>query len=280
MKLGFHISIAGGFKNVVPRAKKCKCATIQLFTRNPRGWKYKPLNKEDVDLFKQALKKENISPIFVHMPYLPNLASSKSDLFRRSVDSVIEDLKRSEFLSAQFLIMHVGSAENKRKGLKQMITGINQVLDKVSNNIILLLENTSGSGNSLGYKFEQIQEIIDHIHQESRIGVVLDTAHAFSAGYNLQTRTGVEKTINEFRKMIGLQKLHLIHLNDSKVKCGSRLDRHWHIGKGEIGRGIGSILNHPLLKNKPFIMETPRKGLKDDLMNLKAVRRYLGKENG
>jgi deoxyribonuclease-4 len=278
MKLGFHISISGGFKNVIPRARACGCSTIQIFSRNPRSWKYKPLNKQDIELFKKKTKSENISPVFIHMPYLANLASSKSDLSKRSVDSLIEDLERAEITGAQFLILHIGSSHDKNRGIKQMAIGINIALNRKKNNVILLLENTAGCGNELGYKFDQIKQIIDQVSEKERIGVVLDTAHAFEAGYDLKTQKGVESTIDEFNNLIGLNKLYLIHLNDSKTKLGSHSDRHWHIGKGEIGNGMRYILNHPLLKEKPFIMETPRESIKDDLMNLRRVKELLNKK--
>ena len=277
MKLGFHISIAGGFKNVAERAKARGCETVQLFSRNPRSWKYQPLDEKDIDLFQQDLKREGITPIFVHMPYLPNLASSKSDLFKLSVDSLIEDLKRSEKVGAQFLIMHIGSAETEEKGLKLMVNGINKAFSEVESKIVLLLENTSGSGNELGEKFEQLREILDQIEDKKRIGVVFDTAHAFEAGYDLRTEDSVAKTVEEFERVIGLRKLYLIHLNDSRTKLGSHSDRHWHIGQGEIGKGMGFILNHPSLQDKPFIMETPRTDLKEDLMNMEMVRNLLHK---
>lgn len=278
MKLGFHISISGGFKNVTPRAKACGCDTIQIFSRNPRAWKYKLLDKNDMELFREKIKGENISPVFVHMPYLANLASSNLYLFKKSVDSLIEDLKRAKIIGAQFLILHIGSSDDENKGLQLMAEGINRALNKIKNNVILLLENTAGSGNELGYKFGQIKEIIDQISKKERIGVVLDTAHAFEAGYDLKTRKGVEKTIKGFNNSIGLNKLHLIHLNDSKTKLGSRKDRHWHIGQGEIGNGMQYIVNHESLKEKPFIMETPRKSVNDDLMNLKRVKGFLNKK--
>ncbi len=277
MRIGFHISIAGGFRNVLERAKARSCATIQLFSRNPRGWKYNPLDEEDITLFKRDVETEHITPVFVHMPYLPNLASSKTHLFKLSVDSLIEDLRRSEKIGAQFLIMHIGSAENKEKGLKLIIEGINRAFAEVENSIVLLLENTAGRGNELGYRFEQINEIINGVENRKRLGVVFDTCHAFGAGYDLRTKQSVDKTIKEFDKIIGLESLHLVHLNDSKAKFGSHNDRHWHIGKGEIGKGMGYVLNHPLLQNKPFIMETPRTNLKEDLMNMKTVRRLIGK---
>ena len=277
MRIGFHISIAGGFKNILERAKQRGCTTIQLFSRNPRGWKYNPLDEDDITLFKQEMKNENIAPVFVHMPYLPNLASSKTDLRKRSLDSLIEDLIRSEKIGAQYLIMHIGSSEDKDTGLRLMVDGINQALLEVGNTIILLLENTAGSGNELGFRFEEIRAIIDGVDKDERIGLVLDTAHAFEAGYDLATREAVSNTVAEFDKIIGLKKLHLIHLNDSKTKLGSHSDRHWHIGKGEIGKGLGYLLNHRLLRDKPFIMETPRTNLKEDLMNMKVVRRLLAR---
>jgi len=275
VKFGFHISIAGGFRFVVERAKIRGCETIQFFSRNPRGWHYNALDEEDIILFKNAVKREGISPIFIHLPYLPNLASSKSQLFKLSVESLVEDLKRSALLEANFLIMHVGSAEEKDKGLVQMAEGINEALVEVKNDCILLLENTAGSGNELGATFEQIRKIIDKIENKSRIGVVFDTAHAFEAGYDLRTETQVHETMIEFDNLIGLSKLFLIHFNDSKTKIGSHSDRHWHISKGEIGKGMGYILRNSLLQNKPFIMETPRTNLKEDLTNMKTVRQLL-----
>jgi deoxyribonuclease-4 len=277
MRIGFHISIAGGFKNVIERAKVRGCQTIQLFSRNPRVWKYCPLDENDIALFRKSLDREDIFPIFIHMPYLPNLASSDNHLFKRSVDSMIEDLTRSEKIGARFLIMHVGSSENEERGIMRMVDGINRALFKVKNKVILILENTAGSGNELGYTFKQIKEIIDRVDQKKRTGVVFDTAHGFEAGYDLRTQEGVNTTIEEFDELIGLDRLYLIHLNDSKTKFGSHRDRHWHIARGEIGDGMKYILHHPALQEKPFIMETPRTNLKEDVMNMRMVRRLLSK---
>jgi len=275
MRLGFHISIAGGFKKVVSRAKERRCMTVQFFSRNPRGWRYKPLDKEDIALFKKEIEKEDISPIFVHMPYLPNLASANPDLSRRSVAALIEDLQRSEFIGAHYLISHIGSSEDEEKGIEHMIDAINQAFREVKNNVILLLENTAGGGHELGYTFDHIEKIIKGVDEDKRIGVVIDTAHAFEAGYDLKTAKGVAQTIDEFHAIVGLDKLHLIHLNDSKTKCGTRMDRHWHIGQGEIGNGMRYILQHPTLTNLPFIIETPRMDVKDDLMNLATAEKFL-----
>ncbi len=276
MRFGFHVSIAGGFRNVINRAKERHCETVQFFSRNPRAWKYKPIDKEDITLFKKGIRKENISPLFVHMPYLPNLASSNAPLFKRSVGALIEDLKRSECIGAPYLISHIGSSEDEEKGIGQMVLAINTAFARVENNVTLLLENTAGSGNELGYTLAQIGDIVNRVTDQERIGVVLDTAHLFEAGYDLKTRRKVDKMIDEFHTILGLEKLHLIHFNDSKTKCGSRSDRHWHVGQGEIGKNMRHILQHPALKNLPFIMETPRMDIKDDLMNLRAAQELLG----
>ena len=275
MKLGFHVSIAGGFKKVVPRAQERQCETIQLFSRNPRSWKYRPLDTEDILIFKKQIKEYGIWPVFVHMPYLANLASTSRELWQRSLDSLIEDLKRSAIIDAQYLIMHVGSAPEKTTGLQNISKGINLALSRIQNDVRLLLENTAGSGAELGHTFTQLANIIDRIEDKKRIGVVLDTAHAFEAGYDLRTETAMLKSLAEFDRIIGLERLHLVHLNDSKTECGSHSDRHWHIGQGHIGQGMFHILHCRKLHHLPFIMETPRTNLKEDLMNMMKVRQIL-----
>lgn len=275
MRFGFHISIVGGFKNVLERAKKKKCETIQLFSRNPRGWKYSSLDEKDVEEFKNDIKASGLSPVFVHMPYLPNLASGERLLFRKSVDSLVVDLKRCEILDIPYLIMHVGRRMTlpEDKAMKNVATGINQAFNKVDNRVKLLLENTAGMGSEIGYKFEQLKEIIRLVENKNRTGVVLDTAHTFEAGYNLSTKDGLDQTLKELDQSVGLKRLHLLHLNDSKTELGSHVDRHWHIGKGKIGKaGFRNIVNHPLLKHLPGIMETPRITDKEDLKNMKTIR--------
>ncbi len=277
MKFGFHISIAGGLRTVVPRAKKLKCSTIQLFTRSPRSWRLKALDKQNVHDFKMMLKKSDISPVFVHTPYLLNLASCDALLFKKSINALVADLQRSNEMGVPYVIMHCGSAENAAQGIRMMAKGINTALNKAQNTVVLLLENTAGGGNELGYRFDQLADIIVRVKQVKRIGVVLDTAHLFAAGYDLRTRTSVNTILQEFDSVVGLDKLHLVHLNDSKTACGSRSDRHWHIGKGKIGKGLAHVVNHPLLRHLPLIMETPRKNDKDDLRNLRAAKRFVKK---
>ncbi|MEO0142316.1 MAG: deoxyribonuclease IV [candidate division WOR-3 bacterium] len=276
MRLGFHISISGGFSKVLYRALKRECKTIQLFSRNPRGWKFNPLVEEDIAHFKRDMKTNSISPVFVHMPYLPNLGAEREDLFNSSVESVIEDLKRTERLGTNFLILHAGSNRNRKRGIERMISGINQAFAKVENGVMLLIENTAGAGNELGCNFEELKAIIDGVKDKKRIGIVFDTAHAFEAGYDLRTKKAVDATLKRLDELIGIERVHLVHFNDSKTKLGSRIDRHWHIAKGEIGMGMKYIINHPRLRHLPFIMETPRTDTKEDIMNMEIAQNLVG----
>jgi deoxyribonuclease-4 len=278
LRFGFHISIAGGFSEVVERAVQAKCETIQLFSRNPRGWSYKTLDSNDVKQFKADLKASNISPCFLHLPYLPNLAAADKELYVKSIDSLCEDLRRAAILGIPFLVAHVGSRVtlSEDEAIKKMVNAINQSLKRVSNRVIILLENTAGQGTELGSNFVQMGQILAWINDRERMGVCLDTAHAFQAGYDLSSKRGLNKALNEFDRTIGLHNLHLLHLNDSKSPLGSHSDRHWHIGKGYIGlEGFENLVNHPQLSHLPGIMETPRQDLKDDLRNLKTLKRLV-----
>ncbi len=275
MRFGFHISIAGGLSKVTSRARERGSETIQLFSRNPRGWKYGPLDTEEVNTFKADIKTSGIAPIFVHLPYLPNLASAKSDLYDKSVDSLSTELRRTEILGIPFLIMHIGSRLEtpEDEALELVASGINTALKRVKNQVVILLENTAGMGTEVGYNFNQIKKIFDRVNENERLGLVLDTAHAFEAGYDLRTKTGLDKTLDEMDKTIGLDRLRLLHLNDSKTALDSRVDRHWHIGEGYIGlAGFRNIVNHPKLKTLPGIMETPRMDTKEDLKNMGTIR--------
>ena len=275
MRFGFHISIAGGFSKVVERARIRGCETIQFFSRNPRGWKYGPLDKKDVEAFRSTVKSSPLFPISLHLPYLPNIACSRSKFYTRSIKSIVTDLQRAEQLGAQYLIIHIGHRmeSSEDEAIEAVSKGINQSFEKVKNSVILLLENTAGQGTEIGHSFEQIQKIIDEVSEKEKMGVVLDTAHTFEAGYDLSKRNGTESMLESFDKTIGLKRLHLLHLNDSKTPLGSRKDRHWHIGEGYIGReGFRYLINHPLLKHLPGIMETPRMDTVEDLKNMKVIR--------
>jgi len=275
MRFGFHISIAGGFSKVVERANVRGCETIQFFSRNPRGWKYSPLNEKEVEEFRSSIQSSPLFPVFLHMPYLPNIASFKSKFYEGSIQSISTDLQRAEQLGAQYLIIHIGHRmeSSEDEAIEAVSQGINQAFSMVKNAVILLLENTAGQGTEIGYNFEQIKKIIEGVHDHQRMGVCLDTAHSFEAGYDLSNKEGMERTLENFDQTVGLKRLHLLHLNDSKTPLGSRKDRHWHIGEGYIGlEGFRHLVNHPLLRHLPGIMETPRKDTVEDLKNMKVIR--------
>jgi deoxyribonuclease IV len=275
MRFGFHISIAGGFSKIVERAKVRGCETIQFFSRNPRGWKYDPMDEKELKGFRVSIQSSGLFPIFLHLPYLPNIASLASKFYKQSIDSITTDLERANQLGAQYLIIHIGHRleSSEDEAIEAVSRGINQALERVKNSVILLLENTAGQGTEIGNTFEQIKKIIDGVHEKERMGVCLDTAHSFEAGYDLSKKEGIERTLQSFDQAIGLKRLHLLHLNDSKTPLGSRKDRHWHIGEGYIGvEGFRYLVNHPLLRYLPGIMETPRKDTVEDLKNIKVIR--------
>ena len=263
---------------MVERAKVRGCETIQFFSRNPRGWRYDPLNKKEVEDFRSSVKSSDLFPIFLHLPYLPNIASRESKFYDRSIDSIVEDLKRAEEVGAQYLIIHIGHRleSSEDQAVDAVSHGMDQAFERVKNAVILLLENTAGQGTEIGYNFGQLRRIIDGVDEKERVGICLDTAHSFEAGYDLSGKDGIERTLESFDRTIGLKRLHLLHLNDSKTPLGSRKDRHWHIGEGYVGReGFRSLINHPQLKGLPGIMETPRKDTVEDLKNMKVIRSLI-----
>src|SRR3990172_1718355 len=275
MRFGFHISIAGGFSKILERAEVRGCEAIQFFSRNPRGWKYEALDLKEVESFRSLIRSSGLFPVFVHLPYLPNIATTKSKFYKRSVDSIVTDLERAEQLGAHYLIIHIGHRmeSSEEEGIEAVSQGVNRAFEKAKSQVSLLLENTAGQGSEIGYRFEQIEKIITGVDEEKRMGVCLDTAHTFEAGYDLSSKDGLDRTLESFDRRLGLNRLHLLHLNNSKTPLGSRKDRHWHIGEGYIGvEGFRYIVNHPSLRQLPGIMETPRTDTVEDLKNMKVVR--------
>jgi len=275
VRFGFHVSIAGGFAKVLERAKAVGCETIQVFTSNPRGWQAAELVADDVAQFRGDMKRSTISPVFAHAPYLPNLAATGRADARRSAETVARELDRCRVLGIPYLIVHVGKAlgASQERALGQVAANVSRALAAARNPVMLLLENTAGMGTEVGYRFEQLAGVIGRVEERDRVGVCLDTAHSFAAGYDWRTRAGADAALRELDSTAGLGRLHVLHLNDSKSEFGSRVDRHWHIGKGRIGNdGLRVIVNHPLLAHLPAVMETPRLTAKDDRTNMRAVR--------
>jgi len=278
LKLGLHVSISGSIDRAVDRAVEKGCNTFQIFTRNPRGWRSRDLTREEVEAFIEKVEKFKIEPVFGHMPYLPNLASPKDETYRRSVESLITELRRCVELKIPYLVTHLGShlGAGMEIGFERIIKAVNRGLSEVEGNVMLLLENTAGTKNSMGGSFEDIRYIIERVDYPERVGVCFDTCHGFAAGYDLRTMESVESTIKMLDEVIGFERLKLVHLNDSKGGLNSRIDRHEHIGMGMIGEeGFRNILKSRL-GQLPLILETPIDKRRSDVENLQKVRELAG----
>ncbi|MHC2995067.1 MAG: deoxyribonuclease IV [Candidatus Atribacteria bacterium] len=283
MKIGCHVSIAGGIDNSVNRAEELGCNTMQIFSKNAATWREKILDKEEINKFKRNLRNSNldINPVFIHTSYLINLASPSDELYFKSINSFIEEMKRADLLlTAPYLITHPGAHTGlgEEYGIQRVIRALNIILERSADlnlKTVILLENTAGSGTHLGYSFQQWKRMVEGVRDNERMGICFDTCHSFAAGFDLSYKEGVEQTLEELDKFLGLERLKVIHLNDSKYPLGSRKDRHMHIGKGYIGlKGFEIIVNHRFLKDLPFVLETPKFGQRDDLENINLVKSF------
>jgi deoxyribonuclease-4 len=280
MKLGVHVSISGSLDRSIDRALELGCETFQIFTRNPRQWAPRNLTQIEVEKFTSKLAQSKIMPVVAHMPYLPNIASPRKDVYKKSVNALKTEIQRCEVLNIPYLVSHLGShlGSGRRNGYRRAIDACNQCLSKVDNDVVLLLENSAGTRNSIGRTFEDIQQIIEGIEHKDRVGVCFDTCHAFAAGYELRDETALENTLKKIDVAIGLNRIRIIHLNDSKGGLGSKVDRHEHIGLGFIGeRGFQTILKNKTINSLPLILETPVDARRDDYENLAKVKELAKK---
>ena len=279
--MGAHLSIAGGLHKAVFNASEYGCSALQIFTKNANTWKERRLSDDDIEQFDAARKKTGIRWICSHAAYLINLASPDPGKFERSMEALENELVRSSQLNLPYVIMHPGShmGAGEGTGLRRVSEGINRVFDRVPEATSqLLLETAAGQGSNVGHTFEQLAAISDKVEVKERIGFCLDTCHVFAAGYDLRTKTAYRETMQAFYRVIGLDRLRVIHLNDTKKGLGSRIDRHEHIGRGAIGiNAFTFILNDPQLKGLPKIIETPKKeGPVDyDRINLNRLRSLI-----
>jgi len=275
IRLGMHVSISGTIDQAADRAREFGCDTFQMFTRNPRGWKYKKLDRGEVGEFKRKVGSYNLAPVVAHMPYLPNLSSPKKLIYNKSVKSLSGELDRCGTLGIPYIVTHLGShlGEGSDIGLEKIVAAINRALSENPNDVMLLLENTAGTKNSMGSSFEDIKRILDRVENRERVGVCFDTAHAYAAGYDLHSPRGVDDTLGKFNSVLGFSILKVVHLNDSQVGLGSGRDRHEHIGLGYIGeQGFRAFFKHEAVRNLPFIMETPIDERGDEKENMRKVR--------
>lgn len=279
VRVGAHVSIAGSIDRAVDRAADIGCDTFQIFSRNPRGWKVKDIAEETAEEFKRKMERAGIDPAVDHMPYLPNFATPREEVYEKSVEALALELERCDILGIPYLVAHLGSHLDapKEEGFRRTSEAITEALSSSENGVILLLETTSGSKKSVGGSFEDLGEIMRRIDRDERVAACFDTCHAFAAGYDVKTEEGLEATLEEFDGAVGLERIKVVHLNDSKGPRGSKLDRHEHIGLGEIGaEGFRLILRHPAIRARPLILETPVDERRDDRGNIALVRELAG----
>lgn len=281
--VGAHMSIAGGLHLAFQRGKRVGCGTIQIFLKSSNQWKAKRLNKEDVLLFERARRETGIDPVLGHASYLINLASPDGGLYRKSLHAFVLELRRANRLGVPFLIIHPGAhmGAGAEAGLARVAGALRQALEAVPPPVSILLENTAGQGSSLGSRFEELARILESLKGPDRVGLCLDTCHAFAAGYDIRTADGYERMVREVGRLLGPERIRAFHLNDSRSGLGSRVDRHTHIGKGHIGLGaFRSLVNDDRFASVPKILETPKgDGDREDRRNLAVLRSLLQKRS-
>ena len=285
--IGAHMSIAGGLYRALIRGRETGCEVIQIFTRNRNRWKSKKLSAKEIDLFHKACDETSVLAVAAHNSYLINLASARSHVLGKSFRALLQELERAELLGIPYLVMHPGAhvGDGEKKGLRRIADALSRVFERTSDyRVKILLEMTAGQGTSLGFRLEHLAEILEMTESQERLGVCMDTCHAFAAGYDFRTKKAYRQFFGEFDRILGLDRLRLFHLNDSKNKLGSRVDRHEHPGAGFIGLNAFSFfLNDPKLAHLPFLIETPKgkseDGLDWDVVNLNLLRSLIKKAN-
>jgi deoxyribonuclease-4 len=285
MKIGAHVSSAGGISKSVARAAGIGCETLQIFGSSPQGWAFKPVPEKEVEAFRTASAEAGIGPAFLHAIYLINLGTPNPANLEKGVQSLINYMNLAADIEANAVIFHPGS--HKGAGydaiFDQVVDSLKRVLDNSPDGPSLAVENMAGMGEHIGAKFEELGRIIEAVGSP-RLKVCLDTQHSFAAGYDLATTPGIEAMITEFEDTIGKGRLAAVHANDSKRPCGSGVDRHDNIGEGFIGEsGFATIMGHPAFRDVPFLLEVPGfEGKGPDQRNidiLKTIRQQVGADN-
>jgi len=270
------MSIAGGIHNAFSHGERAGCRTLQIFLKNANQWKGRGLTEEDRSLYIEAQKRSSIGPVMAHNSYLINLASPDPFLYERSLEAFMEEMGRANFLGVPHVVLHPGAhmGAGENQGIARVAAAINRALTQVPLPVGILLENTAGQGSCLGHRFEHLAAILDRVRHPERIGVCLDTCHLFAAGYDIRSEAGYRKTILEFDRLLGVDRIRAFHVNDCKRELGARVDRHAHIGKGFIGLdAFRCLVNDRRFARVPKILETPKgKDLREDLINLAVLR--------
>ncbi len=273
--VGLHISIEKSLDLAFDRAQEIGCTTFQIFTRNPRTWRFRPLTNDQAVAFRERRKRSGLKFLVAHMPYLPNLASPDGATMEASRLSLSQEVKRCDSLGIDYLVAHIGShlGSGAMPGVRNVADAVNQALASSEGSTIILLENMAGQRNSVGSRFEELGLILERVKKEGRVAVCLDTCHAFAAGFDLSGAEAVSQSMAVFKNSVGYDRIKVIHLNDSKGPLGSNLDRHENIGKGRIGlRGMKAFLHYRGITERPLIMETPYDDLKGMKKSISLVR--------
>ena len=277
--LGAHVSVAGGLDTAFARGLESDCTALQIFTKNANRWQVKPITEAEASAFRQAWQASGIGPVMAHDAYLINLASPKDDIWEKSKNALRDELHRCAQLGITDLVMHPGAhlGTGEEIGLERIRTAFREILPEAPQEVRLLLENTAGQGSYFGGDFAHLAALLEGF-EAKRFGVCFDTCHAHAAGYDLSSEEGYTQTMAEFDRLVGLEQIKAIHLNDSLKPCSSKVDRHAHIGQGTIGRdGFASLMRDQRFIGIPMVLETP-KGDQDEMdrANLKLLRQLAG----
>jgi len=273
------MSISGGVSMAIERARSIDCTAMQIFVKNNMQWFARPLSRAEIRAFLDHVQRLELLSVFGHANYLINLAATNLQFHANSIRALAEELVRADQLELPFLVLHPGAhlGAGEQAGLEKIVNSIDQVFRKIPNvKTKIALEITAGQGSCIGHRFEHLAHIIKTVREPERLRVCLDTAHLFTAGYDISSESGVQKIFREFDHVIGCDRLVAIHVNDSKTPCGSRVDRHEHIGKGRIGLDVFRfIMRSPRFRKIPKVLETPKsKDLAEDVINLNTLRRF------
>lgn len=277
-RLGVHTSIAGGVHLSLNRAKMLGCTTMQIFSHNPRGWSKRSIGETHAAEFRRLSEEYNISPVFIHASYLINIASPDSSLQKKSIDLLIFELRMADKLGVPCVVLHPGKAvgQDTAEAILKASCSLREVNQMVERQSGLLLENTAGQKGDIASSIPLMAEIIEASRCDLVKGICIDTCHAYAAGYNITGIEGLVRLTEEVHRYLSPLRVELIHLNDSRKALSSGIDRHEHIGRGEIGmKGISTFLASSYFKGVPLILETPKDSDRDDVRNLQKVRRIL-----
>jgi deoxyribonuclease IV len=290
-RLGAHLSIGGGLPRAVDRAVASRCEALQIFTKSVGQWRARVLPDDEIVVFRRRVADTGIYPVIAHNSYLINIAAAAPALREQSLAALLEEYDRADALGLQGLVMHPGSftTGTEAEGLRLIASGLRALLrTRRRATPLILLEHTAGQGTNLGHRFEHLAEIIEQLDGSPRVGICLDTCHLLTAGYDICSEEGYVQTFREFDRLVGLDRLKAFHLNDSKRPCGSRVDRHEHIGKGCLGlEPFRRILTDPRFAGLPMLLETPKLDTPEsrrrsdvdpwDARNLRTLRRLMRK---